>query len=81
MVVQFVNVIRILRIIQWFNTSTAANPGCKSIFLTSNLFSYMYTSRLDSPNFGSLGVINDELEREECSSVSTAFVLDLTPDI
>ena len=46
-----------------------------SLLFNFFLFSYMYTSTLNSPHFGYLEMISNELEREECSSVSTAFVL------
>ena len=74
-VVQFVNIIRSLRIVQWSN-KLQLPPQIRNVGPFYDLFLFIHASRLCSPSFGSLGVISNELEREECSWVSTAFVLD-----
>ena len=74
-VVQFVNIIRSLRIVQWSN-KLQLPPQIRNVGPFYNLFLFIHASRLCSPCFGPLGVISNELEREECSWVSTAFVLD-----
>ena len=74
MVVQFVNIIRFLRIVQWSN-KLQLPPQIRNVCPFYDFFLFSHASRLSSPSFGVLGVISDELEREECSWVSTAFVL------
>ena len=74
-VVQFVNIIRSLRIVQWSN-KLQLPPQIRNVGPFYDLFLFIHASRLCSSSFGSLRVISNELEREECSWVSTAFVLD-----
>ena len=72
-VVHFVNIIRSLRIVQWSN-KLQLPPQIQNVGPFYDLFLFSHASKLSSPSFGSLGVISNELEREECSWISTSLV-------